>query len=74
MQRNDRLIPGQRWPIIPGVGVSSLATSASTLLICPFKRTDFYKFLLTILNVFSILELEHLFYCCVCERGAENGV
>ena len=71
MQRNDRLIPGQRWPIIPGVGVSSLATSAPTLSMCPFKRTDFDRFLLTILNVFSILVLEHLFGIVYHERGLE---
>ena len=39
---------------------------------CPFYRTHFDKILLTILNISSILVLEHLFDCDVCERGAER--
>ena len=55
-----------------GVGVSSLATSAPHIFNCPFSWTHFDKILLTILNVSSILILEHLFDCDVCERGAER--
>lgn len=45
----------------PGVGVSSLATSAPTLSNGPVYWTDFDKILLTILNISPILDLEHMF-------------
>ena len=48
-----------------GVGVDSLATEALTLFKCqylhPFYWTYFDKFLLTILNISPILNIEQLF-------------
>ena len=45
----------------PGVGVSSLATSAPTFLNSPIKRTQFDKNLLTVLKITSILFIEQTF-------------
>lgn len=59
----------------PGVGVSSLATSAPTLLksfASLFYWTDFDKILLTIQNISPILILEHLFVIVSCGRGLED--
>ena len=47
---------------LPGVGVDNLAVrSAPTLFNSPFYWTNFDRFLLTVLNISSILIIEHLF-------------
>jgi hypothetical protein len=57
-------MPGQQWPITPGVGMVSLATGILTptqKIISPLFRTLFDKFLLTIQNISPILVLEQMF-------------
>ena len=52
-----------------GVGVDNLAVEAPTFYNGPVYRTQFDKFLLTILSIYPILIIEHLFGIVYHERG-----